>query len=527
MLVIATLAGCKKELEERYNNPEQSSIASIPGFFTALLNSNRVRPSYYEMRTFMLPHAATYSQTASFGYGNTVYQQSDGYTGERWRDFYAATFNNDNKQGTGVNPIYKQIELSYAALPEAEKANNEVFLWAAKVVLYDQAAQMVDMWGDIPFSETSSLVESSTIANGKFDNAKELYTTFISGLKEASDYFKSVNLNTVATSSFNKQDILLKGNLNMWRRYANSIRLRLLMRISFSDEATAKLQIQEMLANSAEYPLIDGGNVGDYNPAISDVLLQPLTDKKNDQLSAMTEIGAYYAPDYLLNKVMLPSNDPRIPVMFDKFGQSNGGIFTPNTEYKAMPITFSGTEQTENYQKYSIVDSSTFLNNSNLPGIVITAPEVNFIKAEAYERWGGGDAQLAYQTAVKQSISFYYYLNSLNSIPKAPLSKPSEETINTFLLNANLAYTGTAQEKLAKIWTQKWVSFGFLQSISAWSEYRRTKYPQLTFVPATLSGYELPPNRLIYPSTETTYNSAYGDVRANDTRTAKIFWDVR
>jgi hypothetical protein len=191
-----------------------------------------------------------------------------------------------------------------------------------------------------------------------------------------------------------------------------------------------------------------------------------------------------------------------------------------------MPLDLSRLDQQKNLGSYAIVDSSTVLYNSKLPGVVFTAAEANFLKAEAYERWGGGDAEAAYQLAIQQSIDFYYYLNSLNSLPKAPLAAPSEEEKNTFLTHATIAYVGTKEEKLSKIWTQKWAHFGFLQAVQSWAELRRTGYPQLSFRPSTLAGYELPPSRLMYPGTEKTLNKNYATVATSDTRDGKIFWDV-
>ena len=197
------------------------------------------------------------------------------------------------------------------------------------------------------------------------------------------------------------------GSLLKWQEYANSARLRLLMRISNYDETTAKTAVTTMLSNPAAYPLVDGGNAGSYSPASSDILLQALTTTTSSTLySALTEIDSYWAPDYKLNTVMLPANDPRIPVMFDKYGQTINGAFVPNKTYRAMPVSYGLGQQDTAFSKYSIVDSTTFLNNVKMPGIVITASEVNFLKAEAYERWGLGDAKTAYETALTQSIYF-------------------------------------------------------------------------------------------------------------------------
>ncbi|RYE32522.1 MAG: SusD/RagB family nutrient-binding outer membrane lipoprotein [Sphingobacteriaceae bacterium] len=524
LLIVVTLGSCKKSLVELYNNPELTGVTttSLPNLFTAMLNNDRVRPAYWNQRTYLMPHAAVYSQTASYSTGdNRIYVQNDNYTGNYWSDFYYPAGN-----GSGPMGVYRLMESTYNSLPAAEQANQQVFMQAAKIILYDQASRMIDAWGDIPFSAAGSLETASTIKDASFDDAKTLYTTLISGLNDAATFFGSATLSTNVSASFNRQDILLSGNLNKWRRYANSIRLRMLMRSSFVDEATARTVVTTMLNNSTTYPLVDGNNVGTYDPASVDILLQPLTTNINTPQSALTEISSYFAPDYMLNTVMLPANDPRIPVLFDKFGVTSGSRFTPNPTFRAMPVTFTGQEQNDNFTKFSIIDSTTFLNNAKMPGISMTAPEVNFLKAEAYERWGSStSAQTAYNTAVAQSVSFYYYLNSIGQGKKE--TSPSATTITTFLAAPTVAYTGSSTDKLAKIWTQKWLNFGLLQSDQAWSEYRRTKYPQLTIVRQTFNGYETPPNRLLYPSVETGYNTNYGSVQGKDTRTTKIFWDVK
>jgi hypothetical protein len=509
-LALPLLSGCKKELEEKFYNPEASTTASIPGFFTDLINNDRVRPSYWNVRTFLLMHSAVYTQTTFINPGTTMYQQQDGYINDYWKDFYSP----------GVLGIYRAMEVKYNALPEAEKAANKIYMEAAKVILYDQAAQMVDNFGDIPFSEAGSLPTTNTIKLPKFDNQAELYTTFIDGLKESSTYFT-----TASTSpDFGKSDILNSGNIDKWRRYANSVRLRLLMRISNVNEGTARTAVMEMLNDPGTYPLVDGGDVADYAPLASDILLRPLTTNTGTLTDAIRELPSYYAPDYMLNTVMNPSNDPRIPVLFDKFGRTTGSTFVPNATYRAMPITFNEAQVTTNYQDYAVVDSATLWMNAALPGPVITASEVNFFKAEAQERWGNtAAAKTAYETAVAQSVSFYYYLNSISAGKKE--NKPTDAVVNNFTTASTIAYTGATSNKLRLINTQKWVHYGFLQAQQAWSEYRRTKVPELTFVPAGLSGYTAPPNRLLYPSIEKSNNSVnYQAVQGKDTRTEKIFW---
>ncbi|CUS06680.1 unnamed protein product [Tuber aestivum] len=422
-----SLVSCKKAIEEKFYNPEKAKDASVSGLFTAMLNNDRVAAKYWNM-------PGVYAQTSYFPNSNSVYQQNDGYSQNYWDDFYATGGN-----GSGSMAQYRSMEVKFKTLSDTEKATQAIIMQAAKVVLIEQAAKMVDLWGDIPYSETGSLETSSTIVNPKFDEQKALYTSFIADLATAGAYFKANPTN----KDFSKADILLKGDVNLWARYANSLRLRLLMRISKVDEGTARTAVLDMLNNPAAFPLIDGGNNPSYTPGLSDVLLQPLTNSTSDLSAAFME-GSWYATDYMLNTVMLPANDPRIPVIYDKYGRTVNGKFVPNATYKAMPVTMIASDQETKFADYSVLDSATFLFNQKLPGIVITASEVNLLKAEAFERWGSSaSAQTAYGNALRQSVTFYYYLNNLNQgggYVNVPV--PDAAAIDTWVNTSSAAYTG-------------------------------------------------------------------------------------
>lgn len=519
VLVAGTFSSCKKELEDKFVSPEKSTTASIPGFFTAMLNNDRVAAKYWNVRTFLSIGPGVYAQTAYFANSNGVYQQNDGYTQQYWDDFYAPGGN-----GGGPMAHYRSMEVAYNGSSDADKATKEIFLKAGKVVLIEQAAKMVDLWGDIPYSEAGSLQTSSTIVPPKFDDQKALYTSFIADLKEAATYFKTAK----TTAEFSKYDILLSGNVDKWARYANSLRLRLLMRISNVDEATARTEALAIINDPANFPVVDGGNAATYSPKTSDILLSPLTNSTTTLVDAFKE-GSWYATDYMLNKVMLPANDPRIPVIYDKGSKTVGGKLVQNATYRAMPYNFTTAQQEQNFADYALVDSTTFLSNAQLPGILITAAEVNLLKAEAQERWGTtAAAKAAYDLALKQSVTFYYYLNNLNTSGLKKETMPSATVLDAFVNGATVSYAGTPAQKLANIYTQKWLHFGILQATEAWSEYRRTNTPALQFVTnGKIAGFDVPPTRLIYPSGEKSYNGPnYQAVAGKDTRLTKIFWDV-
>jgi len=517
VLSLTVAVGCKKDIDDKFNNPENVLDPNLPGLFTGMLNNDRVAAKYWNVRTFLSQMPGVYAQTTYIANGNTVYQQSDSYSQQYWDDFYSPGGN-----GSGSVALYRAMERKFNSLSSTDQAVQRVILQAAKVVLIEQAAKMVDLWGDIPYSEAGGLTTNDLIKNPKYDEQKALYTSFIADLASASTYFKTAT----STAAFAKADILLKGDVNKWTRYANSLRLRLLMRISKTDEETAKTAVLQMLGDQTNFPLVDGGNVGTYNPSVSDILLQPLTNSSSDLHDAFFE-GSWYATDYMLNTVLVPANDPRIPVLYEKFGRTVGGKFVQNTTYRAMPITFTTAQQESSWADYAVLDSGTFVFNQKLPGILITASEVNLLKAEAFERWGSTtDAKTAYDIALRQSVAFYYHLNNINQGAYVKETFPSATTIDTWINTSTAAYTGAPTDKLTKIYTQKWVHFGVLQSTEAWSEYRRTGIPVLTFpTNGKQAGYETPPTRLIYPAKEKTLNSAnYQAVVAKDTRKTKIFW---
>lgn len=510
---------CQDELADRYGNPDKTTTPTIDKFFTAMLNNNRVRPMYWEMSTFVNWHIGIYTQSVGFLNSPSIYQQNDSYVQDRWNDFYRPSPN-----GAGVVAHYREIERAYAALSENDKQNSLIFLMLAQVVFYDQATQMVDLWGDIPLTESGMLNKTGTTVYPKFDASTQVYTDALVALKNIADYLATAQLSSSTQSLFAKQDVMLNGNIDRWRRYVNSLRLRLLMRISFVNETFARSEVMRMLEDPASFPLL---NDIDYHPATDDVLLTPLSNYTDDLHAAFADWTNYSAPYFMLEEVLKPTNDLRIPVLFDKFGSESNNQFISNTEYKAMPLNLSRVEQQAALGKYAIVDSTTFLYNSKLPGVVLTTSEVNFLKAEAFERWGGGDAGSEYLKGIENSIVFYYYLNSLNTT-RSRLLPPTNQMVTEFLTtNPAILYEGSSEEKLAKTWTQKWVHFGFLQVTQRWAEQRRTTFPKLAFIAASLNGFELPPARLTYPPSEKTLNPNYKAVADQDIRSRKIFWDVR
>lgn len=505
-LLATTLStGCKKaDFDENYFNPEKAVTADVPRLYAGLFKNDVVMPKYWNLYTFHVPTLGTYSQTAGFGNGKGIYEQTVSYNGNRWDNFY-----------TTVIARYREIEKYYNTLSDEDKAGYQLFLETSRIFLYDHATQMVDLYGDIPFTEAGSLNAEGKIILPAYTPGVEVYTEAITELQRISDYLATTAPSSFYLNQLKAYDFVNGGDITKWRQYCNSLLLRLAMRISYQNETTAKAVVQKILGDATKYPVVTtalGSIRIEANGPTSNLVPEDRNEIRNGFLANP------FAPGKMVNDIMVPSGDPRLPLYFTK---------NVDGEYKGINNTLTDAEVTEGTTagEFSRIDSTTFQENFMLPGLIILADEVYFLKAEAYERWGGGDAKAAYEQGIRESIAFWSYING-----KSPFavkeSVPTEAEITTFLASPLVAY-GT--DNLNKIATQKWIAFNISQANHAWAELRRTKMPALTWV--TDGASTIAPNvatRIMYPTGERSLNAAnFEAVKAKDTYTTRIFWDVK
>jgi len=515
ILLTAIIAGggfsaCKKsQFDERYYDPEKTTNATIDGLYSGLFKNRRIIPNYWNLYTFIAPQIGRYTQTVGFAGTNRMYEQAVNYTQDRWNDFYTAPGSNF----AGPIASFREIEKKYNALStEADKQGYLLFLETARIFVFDQATQMVDFWGDIPFSSAGLLNATGSLTLAKYDKGQDVYDSALSNLKRISDYLATAQPEQFYLNKLAKQDFVLGGNLVKWRKYCNSLLLRLAMRVSNKDENKAKGIVQTILSNPTQYPLID--NVEENVQVVA---------KGPDLLSTdMREgIGNNPAPGYMLDSLMKPSGDPRLRVFFAK---------NKTGQYFGVPLSWDGGRQTDSIASgfVSRIDSVTFVRNEFFPGIIFTAAEVSFCKAEAYERWGGGVAKDAYEAGIRQSIAYYFYINGLSKFG-SPAAAATVQEIDNMLASMKVLYTGSKEEKLNKIGLQKWVDFGVMMSPQSWAEMRRSGYPKLFFPrDAGTTTMPTPPLRLLYPDKERTLNAEnFAAVAAQDGAYNKIFWQVQ
>jgi len=292
-----------------------------------------------------------------------------------------------------------------------------------------------------------------------FDDAKTVYDALIARLDAA-----ITNLNTSA-ESFGSADLLYGGNVAAWKKFANSIKLKMGILIADSDPTKAKTMIESAYA---------GSFTSNNDNAVFQFLVAP--PNTNPVWVNLVQSGRkdFVAANTLVN-VMKGLNDPRIPLYFtvDGAGGYTGGKYGASNNF----ATFS--------------KPSDALQEPDFPYTFMDYSEVEFILAEAAARGMsvGGTAEFHYNKAITASIIEWGGTNV---------------DATAYLLLPSVAYTTATGTYKQKIGIQKWIAL-YEHGHDAWTDWRRLDYPQLVKPVDALSDIPL---RYFYPVSEQNLNGA-------------------
>src|SRR5690606_34873492 len=390
---------------------------------------------------------------------------------------------------------------------------------------YDQTQQAVDLFGDIPWTEAGMLSTNKSDYQASYpayDRAKDIYATMLDDLKTISDELRTITLSQAMINRFNTQDIINGGDVSLWEKYCNSLRVRMLMRVSESSEfaSRATQELAEIIGSPATYPLItaneENAQLDIYN-----------IDDNSIQTKGIE--GAFEADGWFANLAskrmidhMVTNEDPRLPFLFEPGAEADGkfiGLDQSLTNSQQRELATGGT--------LSIFNRSTISRNQYFAVVLFSATEMNLLLAEYYQQHGNPTAaKNAFTKAVNASIDLYRDIRAASNndvVPAAPDPTPAQK--NAYL--ANLDWDG-ASNKIHLIATQKWIHFGIIQTVQAWSEIRRHDYPTFEYRIQNSDLQKTVPVKFNLPPSEQTYNlENYNAVRDQDNINTKLFWDVK
>lgn len=544
--VLLTLGACSEyDFDSKYEDPSKVTTVSISNLMVGVFQRVKDYDLYEYNRFFGFDSqfVGKYAQTFGYTYSSSMY--TPGYTpfiDSQWDNLYSALTQ------------LRKLESLYNEESTGQQEQDEAFLLAARLQVYDFFAATVDVFGDMPFSKACTLPLTNDVQQSyaPYDKAEDIYRTILSELKEMAPCFRTIPV----PRNFSTQDFINWGDMDKWERYANSLRLRLAMRVASQGELAeeGRAIIKEILENPTEYPLIEeqANNVfitnqksGQLNFTAGSGLGDWVTNRlaSGPVIDRMLSHGNYNmeSSDPLTGTYVEGTDDPRILLYYNpvKIVNRNTGQ-TDEHRYLGTDVSVSD-ELTEYYNSQAedelittnkgfsqITQNGFFWQNDKFDMLIMASPEIHFIKAEAYAMGYGvaqdmTRAEEEFKTAVSQSIRLWYYYDSIGTGENTRrYEAPTDEAIAAF---ADARWKSSDYtDKLDAIITQKWVHFAFLVSREAWSDLRRTGYPSGLVFPEVAGTIPNVPNRWRYPTTEVNYNPYYKDVQAEDTYYTKLFW---
>lgn len=499
LLLIVVCAGCTKNFREFNTNPTNATEEMMEydnlstGVFFSQMEQNifptAQPPAFGDEMYQIVQNLAGDVFSGYMGASNNWFGGVNNTTYSLTPSWYSAAF---SRAFLGVMPAWLSIKKKTDGVASAK----HVFA-LAQIIKVESIHRTTDMYGPLPYFNFGN---GSLTTN--YDGQDAIYNSFFSDLdssiKVLSDFVQS-SPNAKPLAAY---DLIYGGDYSKWIRFANSLKLRLAMRLAYVDPAKAKQYAEAAVSNP--YGVM---STNDDNAV--------LKSANGVQLHNPLQIICFNFDDVRMGANMesflVGYKDPRVGAMFNKAPDGNyHGIRTGiNISNKSLYTT----------------PFSTLNVAPETPIRWMSAAEMYFLRAEGAVRgWNmNGTGQNLYQSGIQTSFdqwgagsSANYVLDSLSK--PAAYTDPSNAGNNVSSTSTNLSTmtikwkeTDALETKLERILTQKWISI-YPDGQEGWTEFRRMRYPKIFPVVVNNSGGLINSatqvRRLPFPQTEYQSNSA-------------------
>ncbi|HWV70345.1 MAG TPA: SusD/RagB family nutrient-binding outer membrane lipoprotein [Pseudosphingobacterium sp.] len=501
------VVSCTSDFEDINTNPSKLTEAGareLPFMFSRAQSAATIHRPYYQTISILMPdlYAQYYALTTT------------SFTTDR----YAL---NDNwlSRPAIITYVLTMPQLQ-AIFDNTESTSGEYAL--ANIMKAYTFQRYTDQFGPVPYFHAGS-----TASNIPYDSQESIYDDLFKRLDSAVVNLKNGNVNNI----FGTQDLIYEGDVSKWIKFANTLRLRMALRISRVDPARAQQEAEAAIASgvmteNTESATIQRSLNGDDANGLA-------FNAANNEFS-MSSTMASYLKGY---------QDPRLAVFFQP-AVATGEFKGLRNGSSAIAINMPGNRpnQTSNIGVKWVErnnEGSAWQAHLDVRQEVMAAAEAYFLRAEgALNGWNvGGSARELYEKGIAVSLQQWgvtdaSVINTYIQSTAVPVA-PGDEANSAAVSAIPVGWSASEAVQRAQIATQKWIAI-FPDGIEAWSEFRRTGYP--TMYPLLQSdNADLPLgsfiNRLPYSSVEASTNgTALAEGRkllgGPDNAATKLWWDV-
>lgn len=486
LLAVASLSltACQEYFEELNVDPNEPSSTATSFLLT---NAQKSMMDYTWDEWFNGRRGNQLAQYwASNQYSNeSRYAFRPGITNTYWGFFYSRSLQ-DLQEIIRLNTVAPDDYVGFG------KNDNQIAIaMTLQAWLYQN---MTDTWGPIPYSQALKGAEFSFPG---YDSQEEIYMGLLSTLTDAVNKFDETD-NSV------KGDVIYSGDISKWKRFANSLKLRVALRMADVKPAEAQAAAAEAIASGVMQSNADNALFSYMAGAPNNNPISEDYKTRNDFAASSTMVDE-------LNRL----GDPRVGFYYAP--TVNGGQYVGEV-YGLTEADAATTLDDDVSQR------NTRVLAESAPGIYLDYAQVEFMLAEAAERGiaGAGMAADHYNKGIEASMMFWDVNGTLTSTD-----------IANYIAQASVDYmtlmnSGETWKQI--IGRQKWIAL-YMQGIQGWTEWRRLDFGILQ-APAggTLQGTGIP-NRLEYPTdeillNEEQYQAGVSLLSGPDNMDTKLWWDV-
>ncbi|ATA67149.1 SusD/RagB family nutrient-binding outer membrane lipoprotein [Capnocytophaga cynodegmi] len=437
------------------------------------------------------------------------------YMMENW-NHYAFDYYNNNILKPWLNVKAKTLDL-----------NESLDVYGVALILKVAGLhRSTDLYGPIPYSKYGQGGITTP-----YDSQEDIYNQFFKELDEAVGYLTNHLEKNKDINSLGNADLIYKGNYEKWLKWANSLRLRLAIRISKVNPSLAKTEAEKAMSNKYGVLETNSDNVMVPTTNIGHPLIVLANDYNDTRMSADME------------SILTGLKDPRISEYFSVATDENVNV---KGKYKGVRqgINFVSKDLRSGYS--TLGDRFNISNYYSTPITLMTAAEVYFLRAEGVLRgWNnmGETAENLYNKGIEISMQQWglpvtkaYITDDVNK--PADYVDPKNANYNVSAASkVTVKWDNSAdpETNLEKIITQKWIAM-FPEGKEAWAEFRRTGYPKLLPIEVNNSGGEIDSKvmirRLRFPQNERTGNNrdevtkAIQLLKGADSPGTRLWWDT-